>query len=73
MTDGSSILSKLENKYYEKFKKQYNPRDYIPTLDELFEILKYSNDIKNILGCCTIDVNFKNNLEFFSYFYIKFK
>ncbi len=61
MTYGTNIVSSLEAKCYERFKMQYNPIDYIPNIDELFEIIKYANDIHNIVGCCTINVRFYIN------------
>jgi hypothetical protein len=56
ITYGSIIKSKDALNYFNVLKRQYNVSDYIPTLDELFEILKYSSDNHNLLGCYALNV-----------------
>ena len=57
ISQGSVIKSKDAYNYYNILKRQYNPTEYIPTLDELFEILKYSSDNNNLLGCYALNVS----------------
>jgi hypothetical protein len=47
--------------FYQRFHDQYNNKEFLPNIDELFEILKYSCKTRNIVGCSTSNVFTKIN------------
>ena len=48
----AKILWKMHLKYFDK------PELILPTPDELFEVLKFAFESKNLIGCYQLDVSF---------------
>jgi hypothetical protein len=59
LTNRIAFTSEDAQIFYQRFHDQYNNKDFLPNIDELFLILKYSCENRNILGCSTSNVENK--------------